>query len=102
MNDHIPLNPYDEELLKKVLEQSANGQVVYRGSFAQHAQSPLVPGKDSFDHAISVIRIESMVEVLESVASEPELMHGSTAYVSTDRLLERAKQLRKMIFNGKR
>lgn len=59
MNDHNPLNPYDEALLKKALEQSANGQVVHRGSFAQYAQTPLNPdaleaAKDSFDHAMGL------------------------------------------------
>lgn len=56
--------------------------------------------ESELDRFIAKIRIESMVEVLEVVASEPELMHGSTAYVSTDRLLELANQLRKMISDG--
>ena len=41
--NQTPLNPVDEERLKKALEQSANGQVVSRGSFAQYAQPPLNP-----------------------------------------------------------
>lgn len=37
------VNPDDEARLEKALEQSANGQVVSRGSFAQYAQTPLNP-----------------------------------------------------------
>lgn len=55
--------------------------------------------ESELDRFIAKIRAEAKAEVLEVVASEPELMHGSTSYVSTDRLLELANQLRKMIFN---
>lgn len=40
---NTPLNPDDEDRLKKALEQSANGQVVSRGSFAQYVQTQLNP-----------------------------------------------------------
>lgn len=137
MNDHIPLNPYDEALLYKALEQSSNSQVVHRGSFAQYARSPLDPSEngrstvmgieeirdrfiqpqsqaealdpdahyimgEGFDRWLVEVRAKTKAEAFEEMASEPELMIGRTSYVSTDRLLERAKQLRKMIFNGKR
>lgn len=42
-SNQTPLNPDDEARLEKALEQSANGQVVSRGSFAQYAQTPLNP-----------------------------------------------------------
>ena len=56
--------------------------------------------ESELDRFIAKIRIESMVEVLEVVASEPEMVIGDTSYVSTDRLLELANQLRKMISDG--
>lgn len=48
------LNPDDEARLKKALEQSANGQVVGRGSFAQYAQTPLNPEYE--DDCIETVR----------------------------------------------
>lgn len=56
--------------------------------------------ESELDRFIAKIRIESMVEVLEVVASEPEMVIGDTSYVSSDRLLELANQLRKMISDG--
>lgn len=40
MTNQSPLNPDDEARLKMALEQSANGQVVSRGSFAQPPLNP--------------------------------------------------------------
>lgn len=48
-SNQTPLNPDDEARLEKALEQSANGQVVSRGSFAQYAQTPLVTSLEELD-----------------------------------------------------
>lgn len=55
---------------------------------------------EEFDRWLVEVRAEAQAEAFEEMAEEPELMLGRTAYVPTDRLLERAKQLRKMVSDG--
>lgn len=50
--NNTPLNPDDEARLKKALEQSANGQVVSRGRFAQYAKYAQTPlNQKAFEYA---------------------------------------------------
>ena len=54
--------------------------------------STVVEARREFSRIIEKIKSEAKVEALEEAAGEPELMRGSTAYVSTEWLRARANQ----------